>query len=133
MSKKTAVESKRDMPISPFGEILATLANNCDKFEAAIFFDTEGESMDYFSLLDPFVTRLMAAHKGILCQSLRYRMEWLGMGTVNMIEVFSETYETITVCVNEEYNLTIVVRSGGNTPDLHDKIVPVVAMLRDEI
>jgi predicted regulator of Ras-like GTPase activity (Roadblock/LC7/MglB family) len=121
------------MNTSPFGEIMETLANNCDEVEAAVFFDTQGETVDYFSYLDPYTTRLAAAHHGILFESLRHRMQWLDMGTVEMVEICARDFESITVSIGDEYFLTILLRTGGNTPDLHDKIIPIVAMLCDEI
>ncbi len=121
------------MSISPIGEILQILSNNCSEFEAAVLYDSEGETIDYYSYLDPFTTRLLAAHHGILFSSLRRRLKWLDVGAIEMIELQSEAHESITLTVEDEYLLTIIIRRGGNTTQLHENLTSLTALLRNEI
>jgi len=133
VSDKADREAKRDMNASPFCDIMQTLANNCDGFEAAVFFDTEGETIDYYSYYDPYITRLAAAHHGILFESLRHRLKWLEMGIVDTVEIFSPDLESITISITDDYCLTVMMRPGGNNDDLQEKIVPIIAMQRSEL
>lgn len=121
------------MSMSRFGEIMAILEKNCDEFEAAVFFDSEGETIDYYSYLDPYTTRLIAAHHGILYESLQYRLRWLKMGEIKMVEICSDELESVTVHVGEEYYLTAIVRRGGNPLELYDQIDTLKSLLRNEI
>ena len=45
---------QRDTDASPFCGILARLTEVCPRFEAAVFFDEDGETIDYHSFCDPF-------------------------------------------------------------------------------
>jgi len=125
-------EPRRDLAESPFSEILAELAGQIDGFRAAVFFDDLGETVDYHSLLEPFETRLIGAHAGILLGSADARFNWLGLGRVDRLEVRAGWRDLITVTVGGGYSLTVVVAAGAATEAIDGPIAAAVEALRRE-
>jgi predicted regulator of Ras-like GTPase activity (Roadblock/LC7/MglB family) len=101
------------MQESAFGVILNTLAQRCPHLLVAVFFDREGETIDYFSYLDPYETRLLAAHTGIVFGSAAFRLRWLGAGELRSIEIVTDTYDIVILPVHSEFYLTAVMKRGG--------------------
>lgn len=133
MKKTEAKEPIRDQDISSFSEIMSDLANSCKGLHAAVFFDSEGETVDYFSYLDPFATRLAAAHHGVLFESTRARLGWLGAGSLKMMEIFTDEVYTVTVPVGEGYYLTTIAGAGSPASTLYEAIVKIAKQLRCEM
>ena len=130
---KTIVALQRDVSRSAFSKILATLEEGCDGFIAAIFYDELGETIDYHSYLDPFDTRLVAAHHGLFMSSANGRSKWIGIGQVNYIEVLAYERESLTVSVGDELFLTVLVKIGALNATLHKRVNAIVDTLCDEI
>lgn len=132
MSEAEQRESLRDMKISSFGEILKALCQRFKQIEAAVFYDGLGETIDYFSNEDPFLTRLMAAYHGLIFETTKERCKWLDMGVVDMIELFTEKKDTLTMWIGEGVCLTVVASSGGIDSEIFDSLVEVKELLREE-
>jgi hypothetical protein len=122
----------RDSTESPFARILSQLDSACDGFETAVFFDDLGETIDYYSYLDPFGARLAAAHHGVLFSSANARLEWLGAGPVTQLQICAGGRDSVTLRVAKGYYLTVVVRAGGLSDALFSRIAEVVDAFRVE-
>jgi predicted regulator of Ras-like GTPase activity (Roadblock/LC7/MglB family) len=122
----------RDMRESAFGAILSALVQRCPNVLAAVFFDREGETIDYFSYLDPYSTRLLAAHSGIVFNSAEYRMNWLGGGKLFCTEISTNTHGIVILPVRSEFYLTAIV--GREAADGHtiDELLIAVEELATE-
>jgi hypothetical protein len=127
-----AAPPPRDSLASPFARILSGLVAACDGFETAVFFDDLGETIDYYSYLDPFTARLIGAHHGVLFASANSRFEWLGAGPVSCLEVSAGRRDSVTVRVAPGYFLTVMVRAGASTDALLERLAGVAAELRAE-
>jgi len=133
MSSDTGRELIRDMERSSFGEIMSALLSSREQIEMAVFFDKEGETIDYYSYQDPFVTRLAAALHGVIFASVRARVKWLDFGNVEMLEFCASRFDSVTVPVGQEFFLTVFVSHGKVDAALYDLMAQVVIMLREEM
>jgi predicted regulator of Ras-like GTPase activity (Roadblock/LC7/MglB family) len=124
--------SQRDAAESPFSEIISALADRSPGFRAAVFFDDEGETVDYHSFLEPFQTRLTAAHLGVVVSSARQRFSWLGMGQLTRLEIVTDRLELVTAAMGDGYHLAVVVEAGAWSPELEEEVQRVVVLLREE-
>ena len=132
MSGETQPEARRDSAESPFSSILASLAERVEGFRAAVFFDGEGETVDYHSLLDPFETRQIGAHHGIVLGSAAARFRWLGLGEVDRFEIRSGWRDSVTVALGEGYFLSLVVEAGAATEEIDEPLAEAAAALKNE-
>ncbi len=121
------------MALSSFGEILENLSGFGIPFEAAVFFDDAGETIDYHSTLDPYLTRLIAAHHGVIFESARSRLAWLNVGQVNMMEIRSAERDSITLRVGEECFVVLIAPAGSIDNATHEALEQVAAQLLEEI
>jgi len=115
----------RDSTASPFARILSELESACDGFETAVFFDDLGETIDYYSYLDPYSARLVAAHHGVLFSSTNHRFEWLGAGSTMQLEIYAANRDSVTLRVAKGYYMTVVVRAGTLSDELFTRIAEV--------
>ena len=125
-------DAQRDMAGSPFGTILERLHAEHDGVVAAVFYDDEGETIDYHSFLDPFDTRLAAAHHGVVVSSATQRMAWLRLGTVQALEVHTDKLASITLPVGGGTFLTVLTAAGALSDPLLESIDSAVIKLRME-
>ena len=126
------VPPPRDSLASPFARVMAELDGACAGFETAVFCDDLGETIDYYSYLDPFSARLVGAHHGIVFSSAGARLAWLGAGAVTSVEIGATGKDSVTVVVAERYLLTVVVRAGALSEEVRARVAEVAARLRDE-
>jgi predicted regulator of Ras-like GTPase activity (Roadblock/LC7/MglB family) len=125
-------EAQRDVDESTFGAILARINAAHREVMVAVFFDDQGETIDYWSQLDPYDTRLTAAHQGVVVCSAIQRMSWLGMGVVEALEVQTDRTVTLTIPVGGGTFLTVVSRGNELTPELNELLDEVIVQLRLE-
>ena len=123
---------QRDSAESPFSEILAELAVCARGFRAAVFFDRDGETIDYHSFLEPFETRLAGAHHGVVVSSARARFAWLGLGQLERLEFCAGWRDSVTVSLGDEYYLTVLVEAGTLDDELNAAVDEVAARLKQE-
>ena len=123
---------QRDMPTSAFGAILADLERSCGGFLAAIFYDEEGETIDYHSRLDPFQTRLEAAHLGVIARSASHRARWTGLGYLEWLEIRTDRRESLTVPIGDGLCVSLLLEAGNLGPGTVDLLLEAVARLRLE-
>jgi predicted regulator of Ras-like GTPase activity (Roadblock/LC7/MglB family) len=120
------------MELSTFGAILADLERSCAGFLAAIFYDEEGETIDYHSRLGPFETRLEAAHLGVLVRSASHRARWTGLGSLEWFEIRTDRRESLTVPLGSGLVVSLLLEAGGLGPETLEHLLGAVARLRLE-
>lgn len=128
-SQKTA---QRDVDVSVFSEILARIESVSVGFLAAIFFDHEGETIDYHSYLDPFDTRLAGAHHGVIATMAMHQMKWLKKGELQSIEIYTDDMDSATYHLGEGCYLTIIMKSETNTDALRPIVNEVIRQIKEE-
>ena len=133
MSATPNQQSQRDMSMSAFGTTLETFAKHYSQVEIAILYDSLGETIDYYSSQDPFVTRLAAAHHGLISSSVQARFEWLKLGKIEVVEISATQLDSLTVEIGEEIYLTVVVTHASGDATLLDALHTLAAQLRVEI
>ncbi|MBN2718957.1 MAG: hypothetical protein JXX14_24130 [Deltaproteobacteria bacterium] len=127
------MEQHRDMERSAFAEILSHIDGVCPGFLAAIFYDGEGETIDYHSYLDPYDTRLAAAHIGVVVASASRRFDALAMGKVEQIEIHATSLDSITVSMGEGLFLSVIVTAGHLNQLIYRRLIEVIRDIRTEI
>ncbi len=132
MSEVAARQPLRDSSESVFSEILSRIETACAGFEAAVFYDAEGETIDYHSYLDPFDTRLAAAHHGVIMSMAEAKARWLKMGSVTMIEVSSPRYDIVTIVLADGYFVTVIAEPSAIGDEVIDGFFEILATLREE-
>ncbi len=117
---------------SSLGRVLEIFFGGNTAVDAAILFDTSGETIDYHSYIDPFDARLIAAHCGILFEQANYKMKWLAEAMLEIVEIHTSKMDMVISMVCEEYLIVIVI---NGTPDdnLFDAIAGSIEVLRKEI
>jgi len=123
---------RRDVAESPFASILERLHAAHPQVLTAVFYDELGETIDYHSQLDPFETRLTAAHHGVVVCSALQRMAWLGFGIVEALEVAADKLSTVTIPVGSGTFLTVVTSAGELSDELFAAIDETIEQLRVE-
>ncbi|MBN2525198.1 MAG: hypothetical protein JXR76_02310 [Deltaproteobacteria bacterium] len=126
-------ELHRDMERSAFAEILSHIDGVCPGFRAAVFYDSEGETIDYHSYLEPFDTRLAAAHIGVIAASAARRFDSLNLGEVEQIEIHAEKLDSITMSMGDDLFLSVIVTSGHLNQMIYRKLIEIIRDIRREI
>ena len=132
MSDTDKRESQRDTNLSTFGMIMEPLCRDFEQIETAVFYDKQGETIDYFTLKDPYLTRLVAAHHGLVFESANAKTKWLDMGVVEMIEIVMGQLDTVTVRVGEDIYLSVIAQAGTIDDEIRTAIEKTVRQLREE-
>ena len=128
-----STELHRDMERSAFAEILSHIDGVCPGFLAAVFYDGEGETIDYHSYMEPFDTRLAAAHIGVVAASIARRFQALSMGKVEQIEIHASRLDSVTVSMGDDLFLSVIVSSGHLNQLIYRRIIEVIREIRVEI
>jgi predicted regulator of Ras-like GTPase activity (Roadblock/LC7/MglB family) len=132
MNSEASQTPERDMDVSGFSEILKGLFTRHPSVEVAVFYDNLGETIDYYSRIDPFKTRLTAAHIGLVFDSALSRCKWLEMGTVEMIEIETKSWYIATATVAEGCYLTVVKQAGVDDGDIAVSLKETMSALAKE-
>jgi predicted regulator of Ras-like GTPase activity (Roadblock/LC7/MglB family) len=128
----SAPAARRDTKESAFTAILRQLAARMPGFQAAVFFDHEGETIDYHSSLDPFETRLTAAHIGIVMVRAITRFRDFSLGEVRFIEINAEHRDYVSIALGENLFFLVVVAAGNITSRTWGILFETTRMLREE-
>ena len=132
MNDPRAAGLQRDSALSVFGEILVGCEGVCEGLLAAVFFDDEGETIDYYSYLDPFDTKLHAAYYGVIMSQGHARARWLGLGDLDIMLLFSERVDSIILSLGEGFGLTLIATAGSFGESTADDLGEVIERLRVE-
>ena len=106
-------QPERDMEASPFAKILANLDDVCPNLELAVFYDSGGETIDYHSYIDPYETRIVAAHIGCIATSVIRKFKKLNLGLLQNFEMWADKKESVTISLGDNLFLTIVFKAGN--------------------
>ena len=132
MSDVAPRQPLRDSVESVFSEILSRIETACAGFEAAVFYDTEGETIDYHSYLDPFDTRVAAAHHGVIMSLAEAQARWLEMGSVKIVEMSSPKCDIVTMALGDGYFVTVIAGAGSINDGVIDAFFETLVSLREE-
>ncbi len=108
-------EAPRDLDTTAFTEILRRLWRAYDGIVAAVFVDSEGESIDYCSSIDPFEAKIAAATFMSIMQESILVSENLALGTGVVLTIRCEQREFFIQRVSPDYLLVVV--AGSEVPD----------------
>ena len=128
-----STELHRDMDRSAFADILSHIDGVCPGFLAAVFYDGEGETIDYHSYMEPFDTRLAAAHIGVIAASVARRFAALNFGKVEQIEIHATHLDSVTVSMGDGLFLSVIVAAGHLNQLVYRRIIEVIREIRVEI
>lgn len=123
----------RDVERSAFAEILSHIDGVCPGFRAAIFYDSEGETIDYHSYLDPFDTRLAAAHIGVVASSAARRFTALKWGELEQLEIHATHLDSVTVSMGDGLFISVIVATGNLNQIIYRKLIEVIKEIKQEI
>ena len=124
---------QRDTKESEFSKILAAIEDSCNGFETIVFFDSEGETIDYHSCIDPYDTRLTAAYLGVVISSAIYRFNFLELGDVKYMEFVSDKKEILTVSIGDDLFVGLVLKAGSLTKEVYTAMDALIVTLRMEV
>src|ERR1700748_2922093 len=103
------VEAERDQVESEFTAMLRPLFERVPELLSVVFVDGEGECIDYVSALEPFETKVAAAHMHNLMSLVR-AMRANAIGEAFALEIVTEQRETWVRCVGDGYVLVATMR-----------------------
>jgi hypothetical protein len=101
--------------------------------EAAVLFDSTGETVDYHTHIQPFDARLLAAYSGIIFSMTKYKLLWLEDAKITMIEICTERIDIVIVPVLDELCLVVSIAPGGVNENFIDTVAGSVEALCQEI
>jgi predicted regulator of Ras-like GTPase activity (Roadblock/LC7/MglB family) len=120
------------MDMSVFGVALEAFSKRHAQVKIAILYDALGETIDYYSIHDPFVARLAAAHHGLIFVSTQSRLAWLKLGKVEVVEICATHSDSLTMEIGDEIYLTVVVSHASIDNALSDDLTELASQLRIE-
>lgn len=100
----------RDMELTPFGAILAELIARVPGAYAASLVDTQGESVDYAGLAEPFDVKVAGAHLQILLRNLA---ELEKLGVPRTLTIRGARRSIIARQLPDDYVLVVLLRRGA--------------------
>lgn len=132
MSPDTRRRPQRDMNISAFGEILRDFCSNFPDVETAVIHDSTGETIDYFAYVDPYQARLVAAHFGLVFRITSSKLQWLGLGGAETIEIVAAKKNCRTVRLDDDLYLTLMMTGKISENEFNTSLKQVVSALKEE-
>jgi predicted regulator of Ras-like GTPase activity (Roadblock/LC7/MglB family) len=126
-------EAERDQAQSAFTTILRRLAEGVPTLLAVAFVDFEGECVDYFSSIDPYEAKVVAAQMSVVMESVTRAIQRLGWGDASRLEVLGASRELVVRRVNDEYALVVMRRADGQEPRLLAAVERAVEEFRVEV
>ena len=124
---------ERDMDPSGIARVLEIFFGGNPEVEAAVLFDSTGETVDYHSHIEPFDARLLAAYSGIVFMSTQYKLRWLADAKVSMIEMATDRIDIVIVPVVDGFYLVVSIATGRIDENFLDTVAGSVEALCQEI
>lgn len=125
-------EAARDLEQSAFTPILRRLLRITPAVLGAAFVDFDGECIDYCSAVDPYETKVAAAHMQMVSADLGPRFVALGWGSPQLLHLAADVRELLVARVSGEYSLVVVVAAGSVVRGVLDGLDRAVRELRVE-
>ncbi len=112
MNKPRVMKAKRDTSPSEFALILRRVCDSVSSVEMAAFVDMEGECIDYYSSLDPYDAKVVAAQTvSLLGQVLEVNRK-LQYGESFILEISTGDKELLARRINDDYLLVVLAGAG---------------------
>ncbi|MCG8558072.1 MAG: hypothetical protein MJD61_22710 [Proteobacteria bacterium] len=132
-SRRRRVEHERDQHNSGLTPLLAQLWRADPTVLAAAFVDGEGETIDYFSSLEPYAAKLCAAQLVAWAGQLFARTSRLAAGTLYELEVWGEQRAVVLRRIDDDYGLAVVRRGHPEFRYLAEAMPRAITAFRREI
>lgn len=116
-----------------FELLLKELVNEIDGADGAIFMDSEGEAVQWYSRGDSELLRLRAAYLTVPLQSCRLSAARLGLGRIKHLVIEYQGAWFITEDLESGYFFVLQMISSANLAQALERIQPAVTSLRQEI
>jgi predicted regulator of Ras-like GTPase activity (Roadblock/LC7/MglB family) len=108
MKQKRVMKAKRDTSPSEFALILRRVCDAVSSVEMAAFVDMEGECIDYYSSLDPYEAKLVAAQTVSLLGQVLELNRKLRFGESYILEISTGEKELLARRINDDYLLVVL-------------------------
>lgn len=102
---------QRDQAVTGFTRHLNALLRQLPEAVCAVFIDTEGETVDLSSRMDPFEARIAGAEMAIVLGSARTAQTKLGHGALIELRIEATERSIIARTVSDGYDLVVLTRS----------------------
>lgn len=112
----------RDIDLTGFTLHLEALLGQVPEALCAVFVDSEGETIDLATRIDPFDTRIAGAEMAIVLQSLRASCKRAGAGPAVELRVECEDRCLLARNVAEGVDLVLVVEGNYLAPETIDAL-----------
>jgi predicted regulator of Ras-like GTPase activity (Roadblock/LC7/MglB family) len=125
-------EIQRDMESSEFAAILSRIAGSSPSVLVAAFVDAEGECIDYYTSLDPFEAKVVAAQTVAAIGPLVGPRKQSVFGISHTIEITTETRQLLVRRIDDEYTLVVLTIPDANGPHTQLEMTEAVRSFRRE-
>lgn len=119
----------RDQHESAFTAILHNLVRRVPGAVAAVLVDRDGETVNYWGLLEPFDVKLAAAHWRIVLNDLRAQG---ALSTATNVVIRASRRSFVVAALPEDYALVLVLRRGAGFSGWRRAIPISIRALADE-
>ena len=126
------VESERDQIDGPFTSVLRALFRASDAVIAAVLVDSDGEAVDYCSVLDPYEAKVAGAMLGLAFDRVVEFAAALDIGGAGFLEIRGAERDLVLRDLGEGYRLVVITEAGGSDPPLAEAVDIVCELLREE-
>lgn len=124
--------AQRDQDESPFSRILEDFWRTHDGVLAAVFVDSDGETVDYCSSVPPYDARVAAATLHAMIDPLSEPCDRLGAGFARQWVIECAERDLLFRRVSDGYSLAVVARAGALSARLLAGTDAVAIALRRE-
>jgi len=112
MNKPRVTKAKRDTSPSEFALILRRVCDSVSSVELAAFVDLEGECIDYYSSLEPYDAKVIAAHTVSLLGQVLTVNRKLQYGEAFVLEISTGEKALLARRINDDYLLVVLAVTG---------------------
>jgi len=123
---------QREHHRTAFTDLLEEVLVGCPGAVAAVFSDSEGETVDYCSFLEVFDTQLTGAQWSTDIAAMAALVERNGLGPLQAVHIRGTDLDFLIQTVGEGYYLTLVLRHGVGWGHALGRAEHVAAALRRE-
>ncbi|HKG23312.1 MAG TPA: roadblock/LC7 domain-containing protein [Blastocatellia bacterium] len=117
----------------PFASLLKELVSSVDGADGAIFLESDGEAVQWFSKADGELLRLRAAYLSVMLRSYRAAAARLKLGNISSVILEYDGARFVIEELERGYVLILELGPGANVGQAIYRIQPAVASLRREL
>jgi predicted regulator of Ras-like GTPase activity (Roadblock/LC7/MglB family) len=93
----------------PFKSLLNSLIESVPGAQGAIVADWEGEAVEHVGVMDDYELKVIAAHKGVILQSMREVIDRFGQDELKEIIITTKQSQTLILPVTKDYYLVLTL------------------------